>query len=121
MPDQINNPIANSNTPVAQTIVCNNGQVYVNGVKPGTCTDGVNTWSSYVAPVEVIQEDDPRWDCHTMGNHICGNEATVAVKPSDVYRTHPATGNALLGPEMGLAFAFVIVGLICRPFRKVAR
>jgi len=20
-----------------------------------------------------ITEDDPRWDCRTMGNHICGN------------------------------------------------
>jgi len=19
-----------------------------------------------------ITEDDPRWDCHTMGNHVCG-------------------------------------------------
>ncbi|HEX8321575.1 hypothetical protein [Longimicrobium sp.] len=23
-------------------------------------------------PAEVIQEDDPRWDCATMGNRICG-------------------------------------------------
>lgn len=22
--------------------------------------------------VEVIHEDDPRWDCHTMGNRTCG-------------------------------------------------
>jgi hypothetical protein len=22
--------------------------------------------------VEVIHEDDPRWDCHTMGNRVCG-------------------------------------------------
>lgn len=21
---------------------------------------------------DVIQEDDPRWDCRTMGNRICG-------------------------------------------------
>lgn len=21
-----------------------------------------------------IQEDDPRWNCHTMGNHICGTK-----------------------------------------------
>lgn len=23
---------------------------------------------------ELIQEDDPRWDCRTMGNHACGVE-----------------------------------------------
>lgn len=23
-------------------------------------------------PPKVIQEDDPGWDCHTMGNRICG-------------------------------------------------
>lgn len=21
-----------------------------------------------------IEEDDPRWDCRTMGNGVCGNE-----------------------------------------------
>jgi hypothetical protein len=26
------------------------------------------------AIVEKIQEDDPRWDCETMGNKICGPE-----------------------------------------------
>lgn len=24
------------------------------------------------APEVRITEDDPRWDCHTMGNRICG-------------------------------------------------
>ena len=23
-------------------------------------------------PQPTIQEDDPGWDCHTMGNRICG-------------------------------------------------
>lgn len=27
---------------------------------------GVGVW--------LIEEDDPRWDCHTMGNGRCGNE-----------------------------------------------
>lgn len=22
-----------------------------------------------------VSEDDPRWDCHTMGNRVCGKEA----------------------------------------------
>lgn len=26
---------------------------------------------------EVIHEDDPRWDCPTMGNMICGTTTTV--------------------------------------------
>ena len=25
-----------------------------------------------VTPTTVITEDDPRWDCRTMGNQICG-------------------------------------------------
>lgn len=29
---------------------------------------------------ERIAEDDPRWDCHTMGNQVCGLSAfTVAM------------------------------------------
>jgi len=24
------------------------------------------------AQAHTIEEDDPRWDCKTMGNHICG-------------------------------------------------
>jgi len=27
---------------------------------------GVGVWK--------IEEDDPAWDCHTMGNGVCGNE-----------------------------------------------
>jgi hypothetical protein len=36
--------------------------------------------------IEGIEEDDPRWDCWTMGNQICGPAATVAgvpVEPGD--------------------------------------
>jgi hypothetical protein len=22
----------------------------------------------------TVEEDDPRWDCRTMGNGVCGNE-----------------------------------------------
>lgn len=25
-----------------------------------------------MAPLRVCQEDEPCWDCHTMGNHVCG-------------------------------------------------
>lgn len=27
----------------------------------------------------VIEEDDPRWDCRTMGNRICGPEQAPEV------------------------------------------
>jgi hypothetical protein len=27
-----------------------------------------------VDDAEQVSEDDPRWDCHTMGNRICGQE-----------------------------------------------
>ena len=26
-----------------------------------------------------IEEDDPRWDCHTMGNHVCGEDLPQGV------------------------------------------
>lgn len=34
-------------------------------------------------PTAPIQEDDPRWDCRTMGNRICGPLAprSVVVEP----------------------------------------
>ncbi|WP_263729976.1 hypothetical protein [Cellulomonas sp. SG140] len=25
-----------------------------------------------LTPSPRIEEDDPRWDCRTMGNHVCG-------------------------------------------------
>ena len=28
---------------------------------------------------ERIEEDDPRWDCATMGNRICGEDLPVGV------------------------------------------
>lgn len=30
----------------------------------------------------TITEDDPRWDCHTMGNRVCGTGARPPL-PSD--------------------------------------
>lgn len=27
---------------------------------------------THVRVIHKIQEDDPGWDCHTMGNRICG-------------------------------------------------
>ena len=28
-----------------------------------------------------IMEDDPRWDCRTMGNHVCGPNNSQGVAP----------------------------------------
>lgn len=48
------------------------------------------------APTEHIDEDDPRWDCATMGNRVCGPTATstatvtVVGDVADPYRTLPA-------------------------------
>lgn len=42
---------------------------------------GTMTPSSRPSPAPVatvfIAEDDPRWDCHTMGNRICGPQFRV--------------------------------------------
>jgi hypothetical protein len=34
--------------------------------------------------VQRIEEDDPRWDCRTMGNHVCGDNATAPLPHQDV-------------------------------------
>jgi hypothetical protein len=31
-----------------------------------------------------IEEDQPGWDCHTMGNHVCGDNATAPLPHQDV-------------------------------------
>jgi hypothetical protein len=39
-----------------------------------------------LSPVDtttVIQEDDPRWDCRTMGNLVCGPDNAQGVLPGD--------------------------------------
>lgn len=43
-----------------------------------------------VAPVGRITEDDLRWDCHTMGNQICGpgchmDDAEMICSPGMVF------------------------------------
>lgn len=35
------------------------------------------------APVQRIEEDSPLWDCHTMGNRVCGGPSIPDVTPSD--------------------------------------
>jgi hypothetical protein len=37
----------------------------------GACMVAID-WSKPAATVQ-LQEDDPGWDCHTMGNKICGD------------------------------------------------
>jgi len=34
----------------------------------------------HVEPLSVqrVEEDDPRWDCRTMGNRVCGAPAPIA-------------------------------------------
>lgn len=50
----------------------------------------VNHLDDYAArlaptPVQVtkITEDDPRWDCRTMGNHVCGPPKTVDIAEAE--------------------------------------
>lgn len=53
-------------------------------VAPTTTTSvapGPPTTAPAPAP-SVIQEDDPRWDCRTMGNHVCGTTTTAPATES---------------------------------------
>ena len=47
---------------------------------------------------EVIMEDDPRWDCHTMGNKICGPIAPVNL-PAPPADSTPATAATPVQPQ----------------------
>lgn len=39
----------------------------------GACVvGGPPEYDKPIPQAEVIMEDDPRWDCRTMGNRICG-------------------------------------------------
>lgn len=38
--------------------------------------DTGSSWSDVRDPGERIEEDDPRWDCRTMGNKVCGPGAS---------------------------------------------
>jgi hypothetical protein len=53
------------------------------------------TWTP--TPAGQCQEDDPCWDCHTMGNHICGPATVVDFEPP-VTPGAPATATFVL-PE----------------------
>lgn len=50
-------------------LVCNSGPAIIEG-EPG--------WLSPFG--DEITEDDPRWDCRTMGNRICGPGLTLIVR-----------------------------------------
>jgi hypothetical protein len=36
------------------------------------------------ARIPEIPEDDPRWNCHPVGNRICGHETLTPVHPGPV-------------------------------------
>lgn len=38
--------------------------------------DPVTRVGKVVEVADLIAEDDPRWDCHTMGNRVCGYSTT---------------------------------------------
>ena len=46
---------------------------------------------------EVIEEDDPRWDCETMGNKVCGPTEAEALAFAE--RNCPTGFIAVAAPE----------------------
>ena len=44
--------------------------------------------SSTPKPPAALQEDDPGWDCHTMGNRICGTPDPIPPKVPEGYICH---------------------------------
>ena len=42
---------------------------------------GAPVASADPGPGTAITEDDPRWDCRTMGDHVCGPHNSNAVAP----------------------------------------
>lgn len=94
-------------------------------VSTTTTTEARQTTSTTVPRVVRIgtpaspacTEDMACWDCHTMGNHVCGTSASVAAP-----RELPVTGYSTGDLQIGLLA--VLAGLACLGWarrRKAAR
>lgn len=76
----------------------------------GTAAATTNPVPSQVH-TQRIEEDDPRWDCRTMGNHVCGDNATALLPHQDVpgfyswdgdeWMFNPAAGHYSVDPDRG--------------------
>lgn len=74
--------------------------VFAAGYVVGTTAPVSAAGSAGTAGTAVwVQEDEPGWDCRTMGNLVCGEGATVAgvVVPAGDYRH----GDQVAGPVGG--------------------
>jgi hypothetical protein len=56
-----------------------------------------NLSTSTTVITEVIEEDDPRWDCETMGNKVCGPTEEEATRFAE--RNCPIGFVAVAAPE----------------------
>lgn len=64
------------------------GYTYTVGVGEGGGDTGIancvligeNPGPIYIDDQLMIEEDDPRWDCHTMGNGICGEDGAPPMR-----------------------------------------
>jgi hypothetical protein len=71
-----------------------NGPVYENPVGPRQEDPPRTGAGTNVSPL-LIEEDEPGWDCHTMGNKICGSEFTLPPIGDDgMYVTTPCPWEA---------------------------
>jgi hypothetical protein len=56
-----------------------------------------------VSPAVRVEEDSPQWDCHTMGNHVCGvpespvSEPSVRIEEDDPRWDCRTMGNRICG------------------------
>jgi hypothetical protein len=102
------------------TVECGDGKVvfYATPDHSGSQTCGPDPRSS-LYPVQTTpecQEDEPCWDCTTMGNMICGpitpiTATTVVAVPPRPVDTLPVTGMdaVSLGLYAGLAVLFGVM------------
>jgi len=65
IPAPVQSPPSTSDIPAPVIADCGEGQF--------RAVDGACWPDSYNTP-EVVYEDDPRWDCKTMGNEVCGEQ-----------------------------------------------
>ena len=68
---------------------------------------------------DICYEDEPCWDCTTMGNQICGTTTTVVVAVADP----PVPMLPSTGSEGGLVVVAVMclalgIGALCAAWRK---
>ena len=71
-----------------------------------------DVYGSYPAPAPIIEEDEPGWDCETMGNGVCGPAADtgdVADQPTELAYTGMTDALGFIGAIILLVGIILVI------------